>query len=58
MKQKAFLIDLKGLSLKQIKLLFFEGENPTLTLNFAVWSNDQTHLKNLVANVARFLKRV
>ena len=31
MKQKEFFIILKGLSLKQIKQIFLEGENPTLT---------------------------
>ena len=30
MKQKAFLIIFKGLSLKQIKQFFLEGDTPTL----------------------------
>ena len=31
MKQKAFFIILKGLSLKQMKQIFWERENPTLS---------------------------
>ena len=30
MKQKAFFIIFKGLSMKQIKETFFEGDSPTL----------------------------
>ena len=30
MKQKVFFITFKGLSLKQIKQIFMEGESPTL----------------------------
>ena len=30
MKQKTFVIICKGLLLKQIKIIFFEGESPTL----------------------------
>ena len=32
MKQKGFFITFKGLSLKQIKQTFWEGEGPTLRL--------------------------
>ena len=32
LKEKAFLITFEGLSLKQIKTSFLEGESPTLNL--------------------------
>ena len=32
MKYKAFFIIFEGLSLKQIKRIFLEGESPTLTI--------------------------
>ena len=48
MKQKTFFIILKGVSLKQIKRIFLEGESPTLT--------DVQYIQNVVFSFEQFLK--
>ena len=45
MKLKAFFINFKGLSWKQIKIIFLEGESLTLNSYFAMFSQPENYSK-------------
>ena len=46
MKQKAFVIIFKGLTMKQIKQIFLEGESPTLILTISDRGKDWRNYKD------------